>query len=136
MAQTDLTSRKKTRLSGEQRVADPLQRMMLEEQVAQTQALRQKKPQITDLNGNFATEKAAAVRRHGMGPASWPSEKKGPRGMAEFTNASQRWAMANTGLCIPVMFHEECRTATPRQEGRISGRRWRWPVPGIRRSWK
>lgn len=99
---------KDARLSVEQRVADLLRRMTLEEKAAQTQALWQKKALITDDRGRFAPEKAAAVLRHGMGQITRPSEKKGPLEMAEFTNAIQRWVIANTRLGIPVMFHEEC----------------------------
>lgn len=108
LAQDPMPPYKNPRLSVEQRVADLLSRMTLEEKVAQTQALWQKKALITDEKGNFAPEKAAAVLRHGMGQITRPSEKKGPREMAEFTNAIQRWVMTNTRLGIPVMFHEEC----------------------------
>lgn len=107
-AQEPVPPYRNAQLSVEQRVADLLARMTLEEKVAQTQALWQKKALITDDNGNFAPEKAAAVLRHGMGQITRPSEKKGPREMAEFTNAIQRWVMTNTRLGIPVMFHEEC----------------------------
>lgn len=108
LAQQPVPPYKNPSLGVEQRVADLLGRMTLEEKVAQTQALWQKKALITDANGNFAPEKAAAVLRHGMGQITRPSEKKGPREMAEFTNAIQRWVIANTRLGIPVMFHEEC----------------------------
>ena len=108
LAQQGAPPYKNPRLSVEQRVADLLARMTLEEKVAQTQALWQKKALIMDEKGNFAPEKAAAVLRHGMGQITRPSEKKGPREMAEFTNAIQRWVMTNTRLGIPVMFHEEC----------------------------
>lgn len=108
LAQPPAPPYKNPSLSVEQRVADLLARMTLEEKVAQTQALWQKKALITDANGNFAPEKAAAVLQYGMGQITRPSEKKGPREMAEFTNAIQRWVMTHTRLGIPVMFHEEC----------------------------
>jgi len=107
-AQERVPPYKDPRLSVEQRVADLLSRMTLEEKVAQTQALWQKKALIMDEKGQFAPAKAAAVLRHGMGQITRPSEKKGPREMAEFTNAIQRWVIENTRLGIPVMFHEEC----------------------------
>jgi len=107
-AQEAMRPYKNRQLSVEQRVADLLSRMTLEEKVAQTQALWQKKALIMDANGNFAPDKAAAVLRYGMGQITRPSERKGPREMAEFTNAVQRWVMENTRLGIPVMFHEEC----------------------------
>ncbi|MGQ9916492.1 MAG: glycoside hydrolase family 3 N-terminal domain-containing protein [Bryobacteraceae bacterium] len=108
LAQPPAPPYKNPSLSVEQRVADLLARMTLEEKVAQTQALWQKKALITDANGDFAPEKAAAVLQYGMGQITRPSEKKGPREMAEFTNAIQRWVMTHTRLGIPVMFHEEC----------------------------
>src|SRR5437868_9130697 len=99
---------KNPRLSVEQRVADLLKRMTLEEKVAQTQALWKMKSLIMDDRGNFSPEKARNVLKHGMGQITRPSEKKGPREMAEFTNAIQKWVIENTRLGIPVMFHEEC----------------------------
>ncbi|MFL6216541.1 MAG: glycoside hydrolase family 3 N-terminal domain-containing protein [Blastocatellia bacterium] len=99
---------KNPRLSVEQRVADLLKRMTLEEKVAQTQALWQQKKLIMDDKGNFSPEKAKDVLKYGLGQITRPSEKKGPREMAEFTNAIQHWVMENTRLGIPVMFHEEC----------------------------
>src|SRR5437764_13277394 len=99
---------KSPRLSVEQRVADLLKRMTLEEKVAQTQALWKMKALIMDGQGNFSPEKARDVLKYGMGQITRPSEQKGPRAMAEFTNAIQKWVMENTPLGIPVMFHEEC----------------------------
>ncbi|MFL6278084.1 MAG: glycoside hydrolase family 3 N-terminal domain-containing protein [Blastocatellia bacterium] len=99
---------KNPRLSVEQRVADLLKRMTLEEKVAQTQALWKMKSLIMDDKGSFSPEKARNVLKNGMGQITRPSEKKGPREMAEFTNAIQKWVMENTRLGIPVMFHEEC----------------------------
>jgi beta-glucosidase len=99
---------KNPRLSVEQRVADLLKRMTLEEKVAQTQALWKMKSRITDDQGNFSPDKARDVLNYGMGQITRPSEKKGPRAMAEFTNAIQKWVMENTRLGIPIMFHEEC----------------------------
>jgi beta-glucosidase len=108
LAQPPSPPYKNPQLSVDARVADLLSRMTLEEKVAQTQALWQKKALITDAAGNFAPEKAATVLQHGMGQITRPSEKKGPREMAEFTNAIQRWILTHTRLGIPVMFHEEC----------------------------
>jgi len=99
---------KNPRLPVEQRVADLLKRMTLEEKVAQTQALWKMKSLIMDDHGNFSPQKAGAVLKYGMGQITRPSEQKGPRQMAEFTNAIQKWVMENTRLGIPVMFHEEC----------------------------
>src|SRR5204862_6700608 len=87
---------KNPRLPVEQRVADLLKRMTLEEKVAQTEALWKQKQAIMDGKGNFSPEKAKEVLKYGMGQITRPSEKKGPREMAEFTNAVQKWVMENT----------------------------------------
>jgi beta-glucosidase len=107
-SQEDPPDYKNPRLSVEQRVADLLKRMTLEEKVAQTEALWQQKRLIMDDKGNFSPGKAKDVLKYGMGQITRPSEKKGPREMAEFTNAIQKWVIENTRLGIPVMFHEEC----------------------------
>jgi beta-glucosidase len=51
----------------EQRVADLIGRMTLEEKVAQTHALWQRKALIVDAQGNFAPEKAREVLKNGIG---------------------------------------------------------------------
>jgi beta-glucosidase len=51
----------------EQRVADLMGRMTLEEKVAQTHALWQRKSLIMDAPGNFAPEKAREVLKNGIG---------------------------------------------------------------------
>lgn len=58
---------KNPRLPVEQRVADLLKRMTLEEKVAQTQALWKMKSLIMDDKGNFSPEKAREVLKYGMG---------------------------------------------------------------------
>lgn len=95
------------RLSVEERVADLLGRMTLEEKVAQTHALWQQKSRIMDANGNFAPDKAKEVLKYGIGQITRPGEKKTPRETALFTNAIQKWVIENTRLGVPVMFHEE-----------------------------
>jgi beta-glucosidase len=98
----------------EQRVADLLSRMTLEEKVAQLQGTWQN-PQQTDpakmfvgKNREFLPNMAAPVLRYGLGQMTRPSENRGPREMAEFTNTVQKWVKENTRLGIPIMFHEEC----------------------------
>ncbi len=107
-AQETLPAYRNPKLSVEQRVADLLARMTLEEKVAQTHALWMQKSRIMDEQGNFSPEKAKSVLQHGLGQVTRPSEKKGPREMAVFTNAIQKYVLENTRLGIPVMFHEEC----------------------------
>ncbi|MGD0580712.1 MAG: glycoside hydrolase family 3 N-terminal domain-containing protein, partial [Bryobacteraceae bacterium] len=99
---------KDPKLPVEKRVADLLARMSVEEKVAQTLAIWKGKALIMDEAGNFAPAKAKDVLKNGLGQVTRPSEKKGPREMAEFTNAIQKWVIQNTRLGIPVMFHEEC----------------------------
>jgi beta-glucosidase len=99
----------------EQRVADLLSRMTLEEKVAQLEGAwenRQffKDPQslFVDEKGTFLPERASVLLKNGLGEMSRPSEGKGPREMAEFTNTMQRWMRDNTRLGVPILFHEEC----------------------------
>ena len=99
----------------EQRLADLLSRMTLEEKVAQIEGAWENRafmrdPQIfVDAQGHFLPERAAVLLKDGLGEMSRPSEvTAGPREMAEFTNAMQTWLRENTRLGIPVLFHEEC----------------------------
>ena len=99
----------------EQRVADLLSRMTLEEKVAQMEGAWEnqnfhKDPQtmFVDEKGNFLPERAALLMKDGLGQISRPSEGRGPREMADYTNTVQRWMRENTRLGIPVMFHDEC----------------------------
>ncbi|HVO58170.1 MAG TPA: glycoside hydrolase family 3 N-terminal domain-containing protein [Dongiaceae bacterium] len=99
----------------EDRVNDLLARMTLEEKVAQLLGTWQN-PQFhkdpttmfVDGKGNFLPERAATMLKDGLGQMSRPSENRGPREMAEFTNTVQKWLKENTRLGIPVMFHDEC----------------------------
>jgi beta-glucosidase len=99
----------------EQRVADLLSRMTLEEKVAQMQGAWENKSfhkdpetMFVDEKGNFLPERAAVLMKNGLGQISRPSEGRGPREMAEFTNTVQKWMKEHTRLGIPVMFHDEC----------------------------
>jgi beta-glucosidase len=99
----------------EQRVSDLLARMTLEEKVAQLEGAWQNRQFFSDPkdlfvgdHGAFLPERAAVLLRNGLGEMSRPSENRGPRAMAEFTNTMQRWIKDNTRLGIPVLFHEEC----------------------------
>ena len=101
-------------LSVEQRVADLLSRMTLEEKVAQLGGTWQN-PQFVDpkltfvgQNREFLPDRAAAALKNGLGQMTRPSENRGPREMAEFTNTVQIWVKEHTRLGIPIMFHEEC----------------------------
>lgn len=114
MAQTALSYRD-AKAPVEQRVADLLSRMTLEEKIAQLEGAWENKqffsdPQnlFVDDKGAFLPERAAALIKNGLGEMSRPSEHRDPRGMVEFTNAVQKWLKENTRLGIPVLFHDEC----------------------------
>jgi beta-glucosidase len=99
----------------EQRVADLLGRMTLEEKVAQLESawenrqfFHDPKDLFVDEKGNFLPQQASVLMRNGLGEISRPSENRGPRAMAEYTNTVQRWIKENTRLGIPVIFHDEC----------------------------
>jgi len=103
------------------RVKDLLARMTLEEKVAQMMCVWQEKAsKLVDAEGNFDLKKARAAFKAGRGigqvgrpsdagssPAT-PANGQSARGMAELTNAIQRFFIEHTRLGIPVIFHEEC----------------------------
>jgi beta-glucosidase len=112
------------KLTIDERVADLMKRMTLEEKVGQVGSVG-----AGDLNndgidtaGSFDPDKAKRLLRNGIGEIAGPSfgdtadvpdengyvpTRKTARQMAEFTNAAQRWVIENTRLHIPVMFTEE-----------------------------
>ena len=115
----DVMAYKNPELSVDQRVADLLARMMLEEKLAQIDSAwenrafqREAQPFIVDEKGVFLPDAAKITLKNGIGQVSRPSENPGgnggPREMAELTNSIQKWVKENTRLGIPVMFHEEC----------------------------
>ncbi|MGB7026506.1 MAG: glycoside hydrolase family 3 N-terminal domain-containing protein [Candidatus Acidiferrum sp.] len=100
----------------EQRIADLLSRMTLEEKIAQLegvwenpQFMKTPESRFVDDKGAFLPERAAVLLKDGIGEMSRPGEvAAGPQEMAEFTNTMQKWVKENTRLGIPVLFHEEC----------------------------
>jgi beta-glucosidase len=103
------------------RVKNLLARMTLEEKVAQMMCVWQEKStKMLDANGNFDFQKAKAAFKNGLGigqvgrpsdagsPPTEPWKGKDARGMAELTNAIQKFFIENSRLGIPVFFHEEC----------------------------
>lgn len=111
------------RLPVDQRVADLLGRMTLEEKVAQTQTMWVSNhiKSFADDKGNFSPDqktqqllKLGLGQLGGGGQAATDTEKatppyfgKGPRATAIFTNAIQKYVIENSRLGIPVTFHEE-----------------------------
>ncbi len=108
-------------LSPAARTKDLLRRMTIEERAAQMMCLWQQKAEtLVDAKGNFdlAKAKAAFKKGHGLGQVGRPSDAGAPpgepwkgqtaRGMAELTNAIQKFFLEHSRLGIPVIFHEEC----------------------------
>jgi beta-glucosidase len=101
-------------LPAAKRVRDLLSRMTLEEKAAQMMCVWQKKAEtLLDADGNFDLVKAKSAfkKREGLGQVGRPSDAgkgQGARGMAELTNAVQKFFLENSRLGIPVIFHEEC----------------------------
>jgi len=103
----------------EARVNDLLARMTLEEKLAQIITTWQSKRQIYGPNQSFDAAAAARVFPNGIGQMGRPSDRAGAPGIPRanrwrdaretvaFTNAVQRWAVDDTRLGIPVLFHEE-----------------------------
>jgi len=102
------------KLPVEQRVADLLSRMTLDEKIAQlvgtwqTNLPETSSQRFVDSSGKFLPDRAAVALKYGLGEMTRPSNHRGPREEADFTNTTQKWLRENTRLGIPVIFHEEC----------------------------
>jgi beta-glucosidase len=105
-------------LPTEQRVADLLARMTLEEKIAQITALWDNKTEVQDAAYNFDPVKASQTHPNCVGTISRPSDLHGPasprttpprtiENSVAYVNAAQKWAREKTRLGIPIMFHEE-----------------------------
>jgi beta-glucosidase len=111
---TKLAPYKNASLPPAQRVKDLLSRMTLEEKAAQMVCIwREKSEKLVDAEGNFDHAKARKAFANGCAPGQVgrPSDAgngKDARGMAELTNAIQKFFLEETRLGIPVIFHEEC----------------------------
>jgi beta-glucosidase len=87
---------KNKNLSVDERVADLLKRMTLEEKVAQLVCIW---PRGRDLKPEEL--------KHGLGQVARQQERKGPREGAAYANATQKFLVENTRLGIPAIFHDE-----------------------------
>jgi beta-glucosidase len=109
--------------SADERTADLLARMTLEEKVAQMLCVWQKKPaMLVDEQGRFDVAKAREHFGHGhglgqVGRASDAGGGLGARAMADLTNAIQRFFVETSRLGIPVIVHEECLHGHAAKEG-------------------
>ena len=124
VAAPDTPAYRNPNLPVEQRINDLLPRMTLEEKVAQLLGTWQNPDSRQDQSqmfvgekGVFLPDRAAVLLKQGLGQMSRPSEHRGPREMAEFTNTVQKWMKENTRLGIPVLFHEECLHGHAAAEG-------------------
>jgi beta-glucosidase len=102
-------------LSIDDRVADLLGRMTLEEKAAQLMCLWMEKPNDNSrvpkaqapLGGEFSAELAKQKMPNGMGQFARQREYRNARKSAEYANQVQRWLLDNTRLGIPTVFHDE-----------------------------
>lgn len=102
----------------EARVDDLLARMTLEEKIVQITAVWDGKVEVFDANLQLDPAKLAARYPNGLGQFTRPSDAKGsvsprvargrtPAQTVALVNALQHWAMTQTRLGIPILFHEE-----------------------------
>ena len=124
----------------DERAADLLARMTVEEKVAQLQALWKRNAKIQAADGAFNPAGAREVIGHGIGEIARPSEVANPpagaaatrtaRQHVAFVNAIQHWLIDNTRLGIPAMFHEEAL------HGLVAPNGTQFPVPiGLASTW-
>lgn len=90
----------------EQRVANLLSRMTIEEKVAQTVCIWDRSGAFFDEDGNL-TDEAKEILKHGLGQFARPSVNRTPMESAIITNTLQKYVIENTRLGIPIIFHEE-----------------------------
>ncbi len=94
----------------EERVADLLGHMTLEEKVAQLYCVGRVVEMtgvLFDEEGNLLPEKMADLCRYGVGQIGRPAQRRSPRAAAELTNAIQQYLAGETRLGIPALFNEE-----------------------------
>jgi beta-glucosidase len=96
----------------EDRVADLLQQMTLEEKAAQMLCIwEKKKMMLYDETGALRLDLIHKHLEHGIGQIARLSDSKGAEtaeGMAQLANMLQKYFVEETRLGIPVIFHEEC----------------------------
>ncbi len=91
-----------------------IQKMTIEEKVAQMQGLWLKRREFENDNGEFLPEIAQPMLAQGIGHIGRPAEKKevltdnkNALDTVTFTNTLQQWLQDNTRTGIPAMFHGE-----------------------------
>lgn len=133
---------KNPELSPEKRAKDLMERMTLDEKIAQLECswLTAKVKAVT--NGVFDFQKAKEVWPNGLGSIARPSEDLGitkreefgrslpAKAAAESYNRQQRYFVEHTRLGIPVVGHDECLHGHQAKDGTS------FPVPiGLACSW-
>lgn len=109
---------KNPQLSPEQRAADLLNRMTLDEKIAQLYSIWTENKKQLFTNEKFDPQKAAKLYKNGLGFWVRPNEElfpkqsvyhpaKHPREAAEIFNQVQRYFVEETRLGIPVVGHDE-----------------------------
>ncbi|MEQ9316041.1 MAG: glycoside hydrolase family 3 N-terminal domain-containing protein, partial [Henriciella sp.] len=105
-------------LSVDARVDDLLSRMTLEEKIAQITTIWTTKTELFGEDGKFDPALAVAAHPSGFGHFARPNDLQGPSSpleqpfrdeaqTVELVNAIQKYAVEETRLGIPVLFHEE-----------------------------
>ncbi len=102
------------------RIADLMKHMTVEDKVAQLECVWNNKAKLLDPDLQFDPAKAAKIYPHGFGAFARPSDYTGTttpmtpdhpgrdtRQTVALVNAVQHWAVEQTRLGIPVLFHEE-----------------------------
>jgi len=111
-AREEIAEYKNPKLSVDNRVADLLSRMSLEEKVAQMLCIWGiKNSIILDENGNISLDKLKLQFKDGIGQIGRLSDTRSgvsAKEMAELANDIQRFFVEETRLGIPVILHEEC----------------------------
>ncbi|WP_438864889.1 glycoside hydrolase family 3 N-terminal domain-containing protein [Neptunicella sp.] len=107
LVQAQVPAYKDAKKPVEQRVNDLLNRMTLEEKVAQLQTVWSERRKMENKNMVFQPDVAKQYLSQGIGQIARPSEFKTPVQTAEFTNAAQQWLIDHTRLAIPAIMHEE-----------------------------
>jgi len=106
-AAAELPPYRNPKLPVDQRVADLLSRMTLEEKVAQTLCPWQLERALRDDQGNFSEDKARELLKNGMGQilaiAGFTYQGVKPVEAARFANAVQKFLREQTRLGIPTM---------------------------------
>lgn len=94
-------------LSIDKRVQDLVERMTLEEKVAQLQTVWQEGKKLAGEDKRFLPDVAKQMLPLGIGHVARPSEGMSPIETVRYTNDIQKWLVEETRLGIPAIFHEE-----------------------------